>query len=134
MITDECVRYNTVNRANGMDAALRAPVIESCVVGSIALLRMNAAERTHPLLPRLSSIHRLPVHLLLHSFISPQSGSKKQNRNRTYLNLTKQNKNNYSNSLSLQFVHIQNTLLYIALNKLNKRNMTTNSIKTDQVS
>ena len=60
--------------------------------------------------------------------------AKKQNRNRTYLNLTKQNKNNYSNSLSLQFVHIQNTLLYIALNKLNKRNMTTNSIKTDQVS
>ena len=56
---------------------------------------------------------------VLHSFISPQSSSKKQNRNRTSLDLTKQNKNNHSNSLSLQFVHIQNTL-YTALNKLSK--------------
>jgi len=51
--------------------------------------------------------------------------AKKQNRNRTELNLTKQNKNNYSNSLSLQW-------LYTALNKLNKRNMTTNKRNQDR--
>jgi len=54
--------------------------------------------------------------LVLHSFISPQNViAKKQNRNRNWLNITKQNKNNYSNSLSLQFVLCIFTTHYIQL-------------------
>jgi len=38
-------------------------------------------------------------------YFTTKCDSKNRIKNRTYLNLTKQNKNNYSNSLSLQFVH-----------------------------